>query len=182
MKKWEKFFTESKSFDWSDKTLPLPKFKINNIFGLKKFLDMVHIRQCLIRPFLTSQAYPLVESRELLPSFESDLYEYENLPGFSLVAFDRQLDYFNEVFQFDIIHNCWEKSSTEDRDVCPLFRVTHQNNLSTVQSRLPRNLQEPFAERFFKQVVTRLINYPSVLDFILEMDRGHVMALNARNE
>lgn len=182
MKKWYDYFTGSESCDWSDKRLPIPRFKINNIFGLKKFLDIIHVKQCLIKPFLENKNYPLVEARELLPSFESDLFEYENLPGFSLVAFDRPIDYFNEIFQFDIIHNSWEKIIRHEGESSPLFHATHLNNLATFQSRLPKVLQDKFKDTFLDTDVSLLTNYPRVLDFILNMDRGHVMGLNARNE
>ncbi len=182
MKQWDNFFTGSNSYDWTDKRLPVPKFKINNIFSLKKYLDMVHIRQCLVKPFLETKKYPLVEARELLPSFESDLFEYENLPGFSLVAFNRSIDYFNEIFQFDIIHNCWEEISSNEGDFCPLFEATHQNNLAVFQSRLPKNFQDSFKEVFLGKDVSELIHYPEVINFILNMDRGHVLGMNAKNE
>ena len=182
MKKWDNYFTGSKSYDWTDKKLPIPKFKINNIFGLKNYLDIIHIRQCLIRPFLETKKYPLVEARELLPSFESDLFEYENLPGFSLVAFNRPIDYFNEIFQFDIIHNCWEEIASHEGDYSPLFEITNRNNIFTCQARLPKNLQEPFKESFLGKDVSELTNYPKILEFILNMDRGHVLGMNARND
>ncbi|WP_045214822.1 hypothetical protein [Desulfonatronovibrio magnus] len=182
MKKWYDYFTESQSYDWSDKMLPVPRFKINNIFGLKKYLDLIHIKMCLIKPFLETKKYPLVEARELLPSFESDLFEYEDLPGFSLVAFARPIEYFNEIFQFDIIHNCWENIDGSEGDSCPLFNPTHLSNKAVFQSRLPKNLQESFRECFSKRDVSELTNYPCTLEYILEMDRGHVMGMNARND
>lgn len=182
MKTWDNYFTGSKSYHWTDKRFPVPRFKINNIFGLKKYLDVIHIRQCLVKPFLETKKYPLVEARELLPSFESDLYEYENLPGFSLVAFSRPIDYFNEIFQFDILHNLWEEIPGHKGDFSPLFEATQQNNISTFQSRLPKNLQEPFKESFLGKDVSELVNYPGVLEYILNMDRGHVLGMNARND
>ena len=182
MKQWDNYFTGSESYDWADKRLPVPKFKINNIFGLKKFLDMVHIRQCLVKPFLETRNYPLVESRELLPSFESDLFEYENLPGFSLVAFNRPIDYFNEIFQFDIIHNCWEEIVRHEGESCPLFEAIHQSNLATFQSRLPKIMQDSFKNTFASEDVSEMVNYPRLLDYILNMDRGHVMGVNARDD
>ncbi|MFO7728659.1 MAG: hypothetical protein R6X11_10060 [Desulfonatronovibrio sp.] len=182
MKKWVDYFTGSQSYDWTDKRLPIPNFKINNIFSLKKYLDTIHIKQCLIKPFLETRNYPVVEARELLPSFESDLYEYENLPGFSLVAFNRPIDYFNEIFQFDIIHNCWEETPGQKGASCPLLEPIHQSNVGSFQSRLPKNLQDPFKESFSGKDVSKLTNYPEVMDFLLNMDRGHVLGMNTRNE
>lgn len=48
--------------------------------------------------------------RELLPSFEVDLYEYKALPGFSMVAFERPMNSFHEIFQYDALHSLadWE--------------------------------------------------------------------------
>ncbi len=182
MKKWDDCFTKSESYNWADKRVPIPKFKINNIFGLKKYLDTVHIRQCLVRPFLEIKDYPLVEARELLPSFESDLYEYENLPGFSLVAFSRPINYFNEIFQFDIIHNSWEEIPSHHGEFSPLFQAMHLNNMAGFQSRLPKNLQDQFRECFQKKDVSELSNYPLVIDYLLHMDRGHVLGMNTRND
>ena len=48
--------------------------------------------------------YPLVEPRELLPSFEKNFAEYKHLPSFSMVAFNRPLSYQDEIFQFDLLH------------------------------------------------------------------------------
>ncbi|WP_291320185.1 hypothetical protein [Desulfonatronospira sp.] len=182
MQKWYDYFLETDSYNWDDKKIPLPRFKLNSLFSLKKYLDLIHIRQCLIKPFLKTDNYPLVEARELLPSFESDLYEYENLPGFSLVALARPLEYFNEIFQFDILHSRWEKIITTHGEACPVPDIISHTNLSTFQSRLPKNLQENFKDKLGGTDIAALSNYPRVLDFILNMDRGHVMSLDTRNE
>lgn len=182
MQKWYDYFLETDAYDWSDKKLPVPRFKLNSLLSLKKYLDLIHIRQCLIKPFLKTDNYPLVEARELLPSFESDLYEYENLPGFSLVALARPLEYFNEIFQFDILHSKWEKIITTHGEACPVPDTISHTNLSTFQSRLPKNLQESFKDKLGGTDIADLSNYPRVLDFILNMDRGHVMSMDTRNE
>lgn len=77
---------------------------ITTLVELKSFLDMVHIRQALLRPFAEWKDYPVVDARALLPSFEPDAYEYHGLPGFSLVVLDRPLLPFTEMFQYDILH------------------------------------------------------------------------------
>ncbi len=182
MQKWYDYFLEADAYDWSDKKIPVPKFKLNSLLSLKKYLDLIHIRQCLIKPFLKTDNYPLVEARELLPSFESDLYEYENLPGFSLVALARPLEYFNEIFQFDILHSKWEKIITTHGEACPVPDTISHTNLSTFQSRLPKNLQEGFKDELGGIDIADLSNYPRVLNFILNMDRGHVMNMDTRNE
>ena len=182
MQKWYDYFLETEAYDWSDKKIPVPRFKLNSLFSLKKYLDLIHIRQCLIKPFLETDNYPLVEARELLPSFESDLYEYENLPGFSLVALARPLEYFNEIFQFDILHSNWEKIITTHGEACPVPDTISHTNLSTFQSRLPKNLQERFKDKLGGTDIAEMRNYPRVLKFILNMDRGHVMSMDTRNE
>jgi hypothetical protein len=58
---------------------------------LKDFLEYTHIRQGLLAPYST--AYPLIEPRELLPSFEKNFSEYKHLPSFSMVVFNRLLSY-----------------------------------------------------------------------------------------
>ena len=69
---------------------------------LKDFLEYTHIRQGLLAPY--NAAYPLIEPRELLPSFEKNFSEYKHLPSFSMVAFNRPLSYQEEIFQFDLLH------------------------------------------------------------------------------
>ncbi|WP_291321347.1 hypothetical protein [Desulfonatronospira sp.] len=182
MQKWYDYFVEANAYDWTDKKIPVPKFKLNSILSLKKYLDLIHIRQCLIKPFLETDKYPLVEARELLPSFESDLYEYENLPGFSLVALARPIEYFNEVFQFDILHTIWEKIFTKYGEACPIPDTIPHTNLATFQSRLPKYLQDKFRETLGSLDIADLHNYARVLNFILNMDRGHVISMDTRNE
>jgi len=90
--KWEEFFLNVNDIHWSNPGTALPRFKIDNILALKRYLDIIHIKFCLLKPYMEIQDYPIVDPRELLPSFETDLYEYEQLPGFSLVAFARPID------------------------------------------------------------------------------------------
>ncbi|EFI34680.1 conserved hypothetical protein [Desulfonatronospira thiodismutans ASO3-1] len=182
MQKWYDYFLEADAYDWSDQKIPVPRFRLNSLLSLKKYLDLIHIRQCLIRPFLKTDNYPLVEARELLPSFESDLYEYEDLPGFSLVALARPLEYFNEIFQFDILHSRWAKIITTHGEACPVPDTISHTNVSTFQSRLPKNIQERFKDELGGTDIAELYNYPRVLNFILNMDRGHVMSMDTRNE
>ncbi len=182
MRNWDDFFLEDDAYDWQNKSIPVPRFKLNTLSSLKKFLDVVHIRKCLLKPYLEDVNYPLVEPRELLPSFESDLYEYENLPGFSLVAFARPIDYFNEIFQFDILHGQYEIITTQAGEASPLPDAIQHNNVAVFLSRLPRILQDKFVELMYKEEIYDLLNYSRVLDFILNMDRGHVLSLDSRNE
>ena len=100
---WKTAFSKSE-FACQDDGSFVDAVDVSDLAGLRRFLDMVHIRHCLLRPYFETENYPLVESRELLPSFESDMWEYKQLPGFSLVAFDRPINYFQEIFQFDILH------------------------------------------------------------------------------
>jgi len=175
---WRKLFTNVPDVTWNNFIVPKFHKPINNIFQLKIFLDIVQIKTCLAKPFFEQPSYPLVEARELLPSFESDLYEYENLPGFSMVAFERPLDYFNEIFQFDILHSPKEFSKTE---VCLLPKILQENNLNTFLARLPKVFQEDFKQRFSHQDISALSIYPEIFPYLLHMDRGHVLALTAEN-
>ncbi|SDN22773.1 hypothetical protein SAMN04488516_101102 [Desulfonauticus submarinus] len=176
LKSWKELFTQIPNTNWLNNTTPSCACKLNSIANLKFFLDIVQIKLCLVKPYFTLPKYPIVEARELLPSFEADLYEYENLPGFSLVALERNLDYFNEIFQFDILHSL--KEHGENQEVCPLPDIIQENNLNTFLARLPKTLQEKFRTKFKIQDLTSLASYPDLLPFILQMDRGHVLALN----
>ena len=138
---------------------------------LRHFLDLVHIKYCLVKPFCEFDDYPLVETRELLPSFESDLLEHKQLPGFSLTAFARPIKYFHEVFQFDHL-----------KPIDQGLRADHaQNfmtrNLGVLLSRLPRGVHEQLRLQFSRRDVTDLANYPSLIPFLMEMDRGQVLGM-----
>ena len=142
---------------------------------LIKELDEIHIRKCLLEPYFATDDYPIVESRELLPSFEVDLYEHKELPGYSMVALARPIDYFNEVFQFDILHYP-EKTSQEV--ACPLQTATKQKNLDVIRTRLPRHCREDFMRRFKDEDVHKIENYEKLLPFLLQMERAHVLSLD----
>lgn len=151
---------------------------LSTLGQLRQFLDAAHIRHCLVKPYQELAAYPLVEGRELLPSFDSDMYEYPDLPGFSMVAFGRQLDYFSEIFQFDKLHPVLPETSGE---ACPLENVVSRQNIQTMAERLPRCLQDDLRTISQHLDVTRLDNYTRILPFLLEMDRAHVIAQEADN-
>ena len=97
MIKWQEVFSKNGQ-PWRDATCLSAPVAISDLESLKNFLDAVHVRFCLVKPYQENKNYPVVEGRELLPSFDNDMFEYRDLPGFSLVAFARQLDYFSEIF------------------------------------------------------------------------------------
>jgi hypothetical protein len=149
---------------------------IRTLPELKDFLDRVHIRLCLLKPFCEHPDYPLVESRDLLPSFEPDLTEHPHLPGFSLVALARPLDYFSEIFQYDILHGILGEIGLGAGQACPLEQTVLASNLRAFLDRLPKPLHEEFRKTHGRQDLTDLDLYPEVLPAILHMDRGHVMS------
>ena len=171
---WQDLFTKS-IFAWKDansfKSLPA----INSLEQLKYFLDIVHIKYCLAKPYRELSNYPLVDMRELLPSFESDPYENKELPGFSLVAFGRPLIYFNEIFQFDMLSPIHSSTRAD------YGHLRMEQNRHTMQSRLPRNLHESFHQKFSKENVTSLSTYPSLLPYLTTLDRGQVFGMSGEN-
>jgi hypothetical protein len=130
---------------------------------LKDFLEYVHIRQGLLAPYNAS--YPLVEPRELLPSFEKNFSEYKDLPSFSMVAFNRDLSYQEEIFQFDLLHPPAEKSRRSVRE-----------NLDKIVPHLDRDLRPDFKLDFSSRDITELAHYEGLLKFVFHMDRAHVIA------
>lgn len=150
--------------------------QITTLPDLKGYLDVVHAKYCLIKPYFEHPKYPLVDARELLPSFESDPFEYEELPGFSMVAFERPMEYFDEIFQFDILHSLLDQNDTAQGMACPLEPAVLQNNLQTLLNRLPKRMQDDLSEKFSNRDVTDLDHYHEMLPFLLQMDRAHVLA------
>lgn len=165
---WKKAFSKRASHP-----LDVPPATISE---LKLYLDYIHIQHCLLRPYFEVDSYPLVEARELLPSFETDVFEYKELPGFSLVAFNRPINYFQEIFQFDILHTPEDPCDNTQGMACPLEQTVNRQNLSVISQRLPRRNQESF-DRIFQGVdVTDMEAYPKLLPFLLELERAHVLA------
>lgn len=180
--RWQDVFTKVPGFTWKDSYTLTHPTSISTLENLKRFLDFVQIKFCLIRPFLSKDNYPLVSPQDLLPSFEANLYEYVDLPGFSMVAFDRPLNYFHEVFQFDLLHCVEDAVKTSNGPASPFEPVIIQQNHAIFQSRLPKILQDQFKKQFDKQRITELPVYPNILPFLLNMDRGHVLAKNSTGD
>ncbi len=134
-------------------------------------MDLIHIRFCLLKPYHEVSDYPPLDTRELLPSFDADLWEHKDLPGFSIVVFERPLNYFQEVFQYDNFHPVGLPGQ-EISDSALMNR-----NMQTMQMRLPRALQEPLRQNFARKNITDLMLYPSLLPYMLEMDRAQVMSM-----
>ena len=178
------------SFPWAKAFSKLPgsrgltgrahALKTGDLAALKDFLDLVHAKYALIKPYCTLPHYPLVENRELLPSFEVDLFEYKELPGFSMVVLPRSLSYFQELFQYDILHSPENAAHSQPKDPAVTERV-RQSNLNALTLRIPKQDQDEFRQRFHNKDITSLASYQNLLPTLLHMERAHVLALNAKN-
>ncbi|MCD7984875.1 MAG: hypothetical protein LUG19_11600 [Desulfovibrio sp.] len=175
MMKWQEVFSKD-GLPWRDAATLSEPVAVSELDALKRFLDAVHIRFCLAKPYQENKNYPLVEGRELLPSFDNDMFEYKDLPGFALVAFARQLDYFSEIFQFDKLHPVITEA---DGACCPLENQVIGQNVQTLASRLPRVHQDIFRQQFRYVDTVLLDNYPSLMPYLLNMDRAQVLAWDA---
>jgi hypothetical protein len=130
---------------------------------LKDFLEYVHIQQGLLAPY--GPRYPLIEFRELLPSFEKNFAEYRYLPSFSMVAFNRPLAYQEEIFQFDLLHPLEEGRKRAARE-----------NLDKITPHLDRDLRPTFKQLFAGKDLTDLAHYQELTEFLFHMDRAQVIA------
>ncbi len=172
---WKNAFSKGK-FPWRNVNAFSDAVQVTGISALKDFLDETHIKFCLLKPFFETENYPLVESRDLLPSFEADLFEYGGLPGFSAAAFGRPLESFSEIFQYDILHPVESAISAAQGPFCPLEYHVITRNMQTIMARLPKKLQEPFRDKFRRVDTAVLDCYPQLLPYLVAMDRGHVFA------
>lgn len=170
---WEEIFSKN-GLPWRDAYTFSRPVDIPDLAALKRFLDAVHIRLCLVKPYQENKGYPLVEARELLPSFDNDMFEYKDLPGFALVALERPLEYFSEIFQYDKLHTA---ACESDGASCPLEHAVQALNLQTMAARLPRQHQEIFRQQFARTDTVLLDSYPQLMPYLLAMDRAHVLAL-----
>jgi hypothetical protein len=132
---------------------------------LKDFLEYTHISRGLLAPY--DATYPLIEPRELLPSFEKNFSEYKHLPCFSMVAFNRPLSYQQEIFQFDLLH------PPEDGK-----RRWFRENQDKIAPHLDRDLRPEFKQQLGSRDITDLAHYEELLRFLFHMDRAHVIARN----
>jgi len=182
---WKKAFSKTEEAPFLQDGLA-PKEKtplhIRSLADLKRFLDWVHIKECLLRPFAEQPDYPVVDFRELLPSFEADPFEYKDLPGFSMVVMARPLRYFQEIFQYDVLHCLIDYADDNYRDQCPLETSIFGQNTRTFCSRLAKSVHDQFRRDFADVDVTGLENYAALLPIILQMDRAHVISVNSQSD
>ncbi|MDR2050796.1 MAG: hypothetical protein LBQ63_03390 [Deltaproteobacteria bacterium] len=171
MDSWQEAFTKGK-ISWRDKVNLKDRLLVRELSEFKHFLDLVHIRHCLLKPYFENSDYPLVESRELLPSFDADMFEHKNLPGFSLVAFGRPINYFSEVFQFDFLQPITSEMSEEEA----IAAMTE--NMQTFQNRIHKTEHPALLDIFSKLDLTSLDNYSALMPFLMQMDRAQVLAMN----
>lgn len=142
---------------------------IRDRYILKDYLEYIHIKQGLLAAY--NHSYPLVEPRELLPSFEKNFSEYRHLPSFSLVAFNRPLSYQEEIFQFDLLHPLEEGGKKAARE-----------NLERIVPHLDRDLRPDLKHHFAAKDLTSLAHYEELTEFLLHMDRAQVIAKDAQGD
>ncbi|MDD5642841.1 MAG: hypothetical protein PHX53_14420 [Syntrophales bacterium] len=140
---------------------------IGDRYVLKDYLEYLHIKQGLLAPY--DRSYPLVEPRELLPSFEKNFAEYRHLPSFSLVAFNRPLSYQEEIFQFDLLHPLADGGKRAARE-----------NLERIAPHLDRDLRPTLKQHFTVKDLTDLAHYDELMRFLFHMDRAEVVAKDAQ--
>ena len=166
MKKRDKFLSEVRLNGQRLADLKLGQIPFRDRHLLKEFLDYTHLKKGLLEPYAAD--YPLVEPRELLPSFEKNFAEYKHLPSFSMVAFNRPLSYHDEIFQFDLLHPLSDGKRRSARE-----------NLDKILPHLDRDFRAVFKSRFTTRDLTDLAHYEDVLDSLFHMDRAHVIARDA---
>ena len=142
---------------------------IQDRYLLKDYLEYVHLKKGLLAPY--NLRYPLIEPRELLPSFEKNFAEYPNLPSFSLVAFNRPLSYQEEIFQFDLLHPLVEGRKRAARE-----------NLDKIMPHLDRDLRRLLSRRFAGRDLTDLAHYEELVDSLFHMDRAQVIARDRQGD
>ncbi|HDQ41660.1 MAG TPA: hypothetical protein ENN39_11630 [Desulfonatronum sp.] len=179
---WEQAFSQAPGIVWQDPWTVSKLPSLKSLDELRYFLDVVHIKFCLIKPYFETANYPVVEARELLPSFDVDIFEYQHLPGFSLVAVARPLSYFHEVFQFDILHPLVDHPEEMEGSVCPLEANVMRQNQLAFQNRLPRQMHDEFQYYFSERDITDLEHYIRILSFLVHMERGHVLSKTNRKD
>ncbi len=169
MKQPREFFSEVRLDGLSLAALKEGAAPLRDRTLLKDFLEYVHIKKGLLEPY--GADYPLIEPRELLPSFEKNFAEYKDLPSFSMVAFNRPLSYHQEIFQFDLLDPAGESR-----------RRGARANLDKFIPFLHPDLRPLFKQQFGLRDLTDVAHYEDLLDYLFHMDRAHVMAPDAQGD
>lgn len=141
-----------------------PQAKPPSLKELLRILEYVHIEAGLLSAY--DGDYPLVEARELVPSFDAPFIEYKHLPAFSMLMLDRELSYQDEGFQFDILA---PEGSPPDPSVAA-------QNRQIIRERLPRNLAPELEKHLGRKSATPFSRYTILLPLLFSMDRGHLIA------
>ncbi len=176
--KWQTAFSAIESFKSLKTGHLLPKAPLRDLDGLRRFLDFIHVKFCLLKPFAENKGYPLVEARDLLPSFEPSLTEFHELPGFSMVALERPLDYFNEIFQFDLLHTCRDPDTRVQGDSCVLEASLQGRNQNCFLAHMSREMREEFKAAASDHYLSDIASYSLLIGFLARMDRAHVLSLD----
>jgi hypothetical protein len=174
--KWQNAFSKIPTFKALKNGHLLPKSPLRDLDELRRFLDFIHIKFCLLKPYAEIKGYPVVDARDLLPSFEPSLTEFPELPGFSMVAFGRSLDYFNEIFQFDLLHTCRDPGSRVLGESCVLETSLHDKNLACFLAHMPKEMREEFKEATKDHQISDISSYSLLVGFLSRMDRAHVLS------
>lgn len=175
---WHKAFSRIPALTALKDGQLLPKSPIRSLGELRYFLDFVHIKYCLLRPYDEQRSYPLIDARDLLPSFEPTLTEYPELPGFSMVALERPLDYFNEIFQFDLLHTCRDPGTRVAGESCVLESPLHVSNTDVFLAHVPRGLREQFRADTEDRQISDISSYALLVGYLSRMDRAHVLSMD----
>ncbi len=176
--KWQTAFSAIESFKSLKTGHLLPKAPLRNLDELRRFLNFIHVKFCLLKPYTENKNYPLVEARDLLPSFEPSLSEYHELPGFSMVALERPLDYFNEIFQFDLLHTCRDPDIRVQGDSCVLEASLQGRNLNCFLAHMSKEMREEFKAATSDHYLSDIASYSLLIGFLARMDRAHVLSLD----
>ncbi|MGE4441266.1 MAG: hypothetical protein AB7D27_07235 [Desulfomicrobium sp.] len=176
--KWQTAFSAIESFKSLKTGHLLPKAPLRGLDGLRRFLDFIHVKFCLLKPYAENKGYPLVEARDLLPSFEPSLTEFHELPGFSMVALERPLDYFNEIFQFDLLHTCRDPDTRVMGDSCVLEASLQGRNQNCFLAHMSKEMREEFKAATSDHYLSDIASYSLLIGFLARMDRAHVQSLD----
>jgi hypothetical protein len=178
---WQYCFREAPGDVWTSGPNPDP-VHLGTIEELQPALDWAHIRLCLLKPYFETENYPLVDARDLLPSFDTDFYEYKELPGFSMVVLERHLSPMNEIFQYDALHPMLDWRLEEDvaGEACVLETDVIRRNRETFLSRLPKRFHDDFLKDFDHADISALEHYHDLIPYLLHLERAHVLALDSQ--
>ena len=143
--------------------------EITDLEALKHFLDAVHVKFCLLKPWCETENYPLVYSRDLR-RLSRRIVEYKGASWFFHGGVRPASESFSEIFQYDIPPSGPQRGKHGGRRLLPFGNARHRPQRPDVPEPPAQKPGDPF--RISSGVDTAVLDYyPALMLYLLAMEK-----------